>query len=584
MKRNAPDSTPEASQAAKRAKALAIMRHIINDTLPPGQAYPQLHSHIKAAQTGKASSVVRNVLASSGDKALLALAQRYPTATTTNNQHTLQFEVTLPTTCLLEPTSVPQTTPSGSTCLLVLGGIEHLRFGFCCPKLIWTQPVTGSYQVTFRLHDSPPAERVLTLELGGERTVVCLPTPFQTGHGDGFVSSSAVRDGCFRLQVTVVRCPTNADVMAACKPLLQQLLVAAQEGICWKKRELLDHLHEQLKMSLGPLVQRVQISQARDQWLQRHGRLFARMPPDQVPRTPGHVLDSQDTNVPSIGMQSRIRKMLDRGLHPNTPEGEAQRCMRLAQELMDKHQLQQADLGRHQQELTGGMVEVTVGAGLPSYQPMEPAQVQQWMTRLAGVCSSTFTPDRKGKYFHRIRNGRCPTFTFYGFREAAQLAAYAFVAAVQRIVSMKASFVPDGSAWANSGCKSRGAFVRTAKLTYCNGIVARLRQDLPPAEGTAEGTAVPSASTAASTHAESAGTSSSLALVVSHHETVGQQVLAEHGIKLHASRRRKAYASFDSRSYQQGKTDGGNIDLRQRALTEHSRNSSPPGHEHESHE
>ena len=57
-------------------------------------------------------------------------------------------------------------------------------------------------------------------------------------------------------------------------------------------------------------------------------------------------------------------------------------------------------------------------------------------------------------------------------------------------------------------------------------------------------------------------------LPAAHHETVGTQVLAEHGIKLHAGRQRKAYASFDSRSYLQGKTDGADIDLRQRALAD----------------
>lgn len=554
-------STPE----AKRAKVETILRKILDGTMAP-EAFPVLQQHMRSAQRGHATLQARNCLLASTDERLQHIGRLCATTVTANSKHTLCLSVRMPARELaLSPRSLEQMTPYGSHWTLQLQGSENLRFGFCQPELHVRHPVPGTYHVTFALvggaapHESVTA--TVQAQISPTQTKAVLPSPFLTGAGEAFLTSPWVTDGYFQLQVTVVREPTAAQVASAVKPLLTQAMKDATR--CWETRELLDHLTAAVE--LGPLLKRLQVRQAMDAWIEKHAQLLARMPSDQVPATPGHAGPAAtDGSTASAGLKERIRKMLQLGLHPDTPESEATQSMRLAQQLMAKHQLQQAELGLHRKELTGGMVKVTLGRGLPAYRKLEPVTVPQWIYSLMSVCSSTFSPDRKSKVFYNVHQGRCPTVTFYGFREAAQLAAYAFQVAIDRIVVMKEAYVPDMAGLATSRCQSKAAFTRLAKLTYCKGIVSALRQAIPPPE--AAPAEAPTEETT-STPKMPPAPGNTLALVVQHHEAVATQVLRDAGIhKVRKGRTCKKYASFDRRSWKQGQTDGAALDLQQRAL------------------
>lgn len=556
MKRATPEpATPE----AKRAKVDRVLRSILDGTMTPG-TFPMLEQHIRSAEQGQAAPKARTALLASMDTRLQQLGRLCATTVTANSKHTLCFRTRLPAQELaLAPCSLEQMTPYGSHWTLQLHGSQHLRFGFCQPELHVRHAVTGTYHVTFALVGKETVAATVQAKLSPTQTKAVLPTPFLTEAGETFLTSPWVTDGHFHLEVTVVREPTAGQVASVVKPLLATALQDASKK-CWEMRELLDHLTT--AADLGPLLRRSQLRAALEAGVEKRAKLLARMPSEQVPATPGHAGPAATgSSTASAGLKERIRKMLQLGLHPDTPESEATQSMRLAQQLMAKHQLQQAELGLHRQELTGGMVKVTLGRGVPAYRKLEPVTVPQWIYSLMSVCSSTFSPDRKSKVFYNVHQGRCPTVTFYGFREAAQLAAYAFQVAIDRIVTMKEAYAPDTAGLATSRCQSKAAFTRLAKLTYCKGIVAALRKAIPPPEAAPAATETPEApevTTPAST---------ALALVVQHHEAVATQVLQAAGItKVRKGRTCKSYASFDRKSWKQGQTDGAALDLQQRAL------------------
>jgi hypothetical protein len=189
-----------------------------------------------------------------------------------------------------------------------------------------------------------------------------------------------------------------------------------------------------------------------------------------------------------IALKARIGKMLERGLHPNTPEVEAQRCMRLAQKMLAKHNLTQAsimaDVGELRDEgaLQGGIVPTflrtipkkgAIATKLSSAH-WQKAQMPRWADDLAGVVCSNFATKR---YVVKSRGKVC----FYGLKINAQLSGYAFKTAFARIHQMAKVFaVPHGEferkrAWGTTRVKSKGSYTAQARLHYCAGLVAGLR-------------------------------------------------------------------------------------------------------------
>ena len=112
------------------------------------------------------------------------------------------------------------------------------------------------------------------------------------------------------------------------------------------------------------------------------------------------------TGTKLFALKARIGKMLERGLHANTPEVEAQRCMRLAQKLLARHNLTQAsimaDVGELRDEgaMKGGVVPTFLRKIPPSSKvpipttlataPSQTAHLSRWVDGLSMVVASNF--------------------------------------------------------------------------------------------------------------------------------------------------------------------------------------------------
>jgi hypothetical protein len=137
-------------------------------------------------------------------------------------------------------------------------------------------------------------------------------------------------------------------------------------------------------------------------------------------------------------VKARIRKMLSRGLHAGTPEEEAASSMRLAEKLLAKHNLAQADVLQEDhvpEALRAGKAVVH----LRSTKDLSPCQTKQWMHTLGHACTKNFACSY---YFSsHLARGRHPAvcdFTFYGIATNASLAAFAFAASFNRIACLAA--------------------------------------------------------------------------------------------------------------------------------------------------
>ncbi|KAH9329110.1 hypothetical protein KI387_001218, partial [Taxus chinensis] len=92
-----------------------------------------------------------------------------------------------------------------------------------------------------------------------------------------------------------------------------------------------------------------------------------------------------------VGIKERIRKMLELGLHPDTPDIEAQQALKNAQRLLTKHNLQQAKVMKgalkDSEALAGGMRVVE----LRSKVKMERiGRIDPWVIDLAHVIADNF--------------------------------------------------------------------------------------------------------------------------------------------------------------------------------------------------
>ena len=173
-------------------------------------------------------------------------------------------------------------------------------------------------------------------------------------------------------------------------------------------------------------------------------------------------------------VKARIRKMLSLGLHAETGEAEAEASMRMAEKLLSKHNLKQADVldeDHVPEALKGGKSSVHLRS---TAKERRPCQTKAWMHTLGNAvtrnfdCSYYFTshtsePPVCGFTSCGIATTLRPLpipstcsnplpspsitflvsqvcdFTFYGIATNASLAAFAFAAAFNRIAILTAA-------------------------------------------------------------------------------------------------------------------------------------------------
>jgi len=305
--------------------------------------------------------------------------------------------------------------------------------------------------------------------------------------------------------------------------------------------------------------------------------------------------------------------------------------MKLAQRLMRKHNLSQALLlkereaknsqsDKEDEVLKGGLVSVSIR----NRKTRKPSLLARWISRLAGCA---INPNFGVEAYYSTRRGVYCDVVFFGIYSNAQLAAYAFKVATERIAQMSADYRPEKS--------SRNISTKSSRLSYALGIVEGISKDvkmnlqmekekrkrkldrarLAGSRGEAyeesdnddddgidnEGTGTSIAEDVKSsgeTYCKSkilpdqvssgeakpdsqprtfSGTDlrnrveelereeKAALVLVNHNERIAKEVLKEHDLKLKKTRKRKSI-DFDPQSYRQGIEDSKEIDLNQRAI------------------
>ncbi|KAL7546339.1 hypothetical protein ACHAWF_009671 [Thalassiosira exigua] len=215
-----------------------------------------------------------------------------------------------------------------------------------------------------------------------------------------------------------------------------------------------------------------------------------------LPARPGAKIVGEDIDgAPGDGeidrsIKQRIIKLLNTGFHEESNEHEAQIAMKLARRLIERHNLDAAlllqergdgslnDFSTSQNSdgaaLQGGMVTVRIHdkkRGRPMY------SLPRWIDYLAKPVCLNFRV--KGYLTHRrgtsAREGRC-SVTFYGVEANAQLAAYAFKIASERIALMAATYDPPRQESLTRA--EQGGETRRARLSYALGVVNGLKKEV----------------------------------------------------------------------------------------------------------
>ena len=177
---------------------------------------------------------------------------------------------------------------------------------------------------------------------------------------------------------------------------------------------------------------------------------------------------------PLAKVKQRIRKMLSLGLHPETGEAEAEASMRMAEKLLSKHTLRQADVldeDHVPEALRGGKAVVHLRS---TGRDQRPCQTKQWMHVLGNAVTRNF--DCSYYFTSHAYPPKCD-FTFYGIATNASLAAFAFAAAFNRIAILTAAHhVPPGEFEAKrahgllpASC-SKGGYTTAARVCYMEGL------------------------------------------------------------------------------------------------------------------
>jgi hypothetical protein len=157
----------------------------------------------------------------------------------------------------------------------------------------------------------------------------------------------------------------------------------------------------------------------------------------------------------------RIRKMLQVGLHPGTPNEEAERSLKIAHSLLQKHNLEEMDVvnaggADGKTKLTGGMKVVE----LKSKSGNTPNNAA-WMCKLGGAASACFDCC----YFTESTDNSL-NYVFYGVAANAEMAAFAFSSSLNRVAHMTAAYTGvEGGRHVN---------MAVARANYRDGLVSGL--------------------------------------------------------------------------------------------------------------
>ncbi|KAI5080855.1 hypothetical protein GOP47_0004038 [Adiantum capillus-veneris] len=175
---------------------------------------------------------------------------------------------------------------------------------------------------------------------------------------------------------------------------------------------------------------------------------------------------------PEVGIQIRIRKMLELGLHPDTPDIEAQQALKNAQRLLTKHNLQQADILKG--SLEGNKHAFKAGMRMVELRPRDkskPGRFEHWVYSLAHIVSKYFDTQ------HFVQKQSVLKVVFYGIKQNVDCAGYAFTATFNRISKLSADFLPSKHANnrnASKTCSSHSVYSRVSRMSYRNGLVQGL--------------------------------------------------------------------------------------------------------------
>ena len=159
----------------------------------------------------------------------------------------------------------------------------------------------------------------------------------------------------------------------------------------------------------------------------------------------------------------RIRKMLQVGMHPGTPNEEAERSLKMAQNLLQRHNLEEIEVMNAggidgNTRMTGGMKVVE----LRSKTGTTPKNAE-WMTTLAKAAAACFDccrfKQRRGNKFNHV---------FYGVATNAEMAAFAFSSCMNRVAQMTAAYT------GVEGIENPNTLV--ARANYRNGLVFGLNE------------------------------------------------------------------------------------------------------------
>jgi hypothetical protein len=253
-------------------------------------------------------------------------------------------------------------------------------------------------------------------------------------------------------------------------------------------------------------------------------------------------------------IRERIRNILQRGLHPTTPEAEAANSMRLAERMLRKYNLSRAEIVVGDDvSVDGDMFDVHIRHP----QTKKPSTTKQWFQDLACAIKRHF----KCKCFMKIRKGKKCLFSFYGISSNAYAAALGFEVAFNRIMTLVSRHtVPNGEydlkrrTGEISVC--RATYTKLARVSYCDGIAMGLLKRVRDTTTSS----VPEENEYATTTEEETR-------LACYSKRVEQSVLETNNVKI-SKKRPRTYTHVPRRveSYAAGKRDSSDIELDRRTL------------------
>ena len=229
----------------------------------------------------------------------------------------------------------------------------------------------------------------------------------------------------------------------------------------------------------------------------------------------------------------KLKKMLKLGLHPDTPELEAQAALRLAKKQLLKYNLTQEDvLGkRNDTKAVGGMVPVI----LRNIKTKKRQKIPRWVDKMAQAVSNLYGVS----VFFRRGSGK---IIFYGVLINSRLAAYAFSVAYHYIHVNMRRYMPSDDDYSTTQSTT------TARNCYADGIAEELKK-MSKKEA-----------------ADIAQEGGRALILLNNQKEIALDVLRNNGLNLRKGRSHRERAGFARNAFLQGKADAVNIDLRRRAL------------------